>query len=96
MRTKVFFASLTVAAMSTNQMALRTYTVSHFQRLHIPAHFDNLANKLMADYQGQFKRPPCPIVPLINMQVGAADGSFADFDQDIIIPDSRDRNLFKP
>src|SRR5581483_11519723 len=57
---------------------------------------DDFASELMTDGERDGNGGSGPIVPLINMQVGAADAGVADADQDIVDSDGRFGYIFEP
>src|ERR1019366_4933909 len=56
----------------------------------------NLAHELVANCHWNSNRLLCPIVPLVDMNIGAADARMVDANQHIIDTDGRFRNLFQP
>src|SRR5947209_18160211 len=51
---------------------------------HIGTHFDNLAHELMPDRHRYRNGFPRPLVPIVNVNVRAADARLADLDQHIV------------
>src|SRR3546814_9043891 len=54
---------------------------------------DDAADEFMADHQPGLDRALAPLVPQVDVQVGAADGCFLELDQDLVRARLRDRDL---
>src|SRR5690606_16058277 len=59
-------------------------------------HLDQLTHELVADHERDRDRGACPIVPSMDMQIGAADRCPADLDQNLVGADLRNRDLLHP
>src|SRR3546814_13754208 len=57
---------------------------------------DDAADEFMADHQPGPDRALAPLVPQVDVQVGAADGGFLELDQDLVRARLRDRDLPHP
>src|SRR3546814_9182670 len=57
---------------------------------------DDAADEFMADHQPGLDRALAPLVPQVDVQVGAADGGFLELDQDLVRARLRDRDLLHP
>ena len=70
--------------------------VADLETAHFGTHLHDAAHKLVPDGHGHRNGLLGPGVPVINMNVGAADGGLADLDQNIVMADLGYRNLFHP
>jgi hypothetical protein len=86
----------TVAAATTDYMALPRDNLPGMKVIDVGTHIDNLANKLMTHDHGHRNGCLSPIVPVVDMHVGAADGSAFDFDQDVVDTHFWFRHIFQP
>src|SRR3546814_16182552 len=57
---------------------------------------DDAADEFMADHQPGLDRALDPLVPQVDVQVGAADGGFLELDQDLVRARLRGRALLHP
>src|SRR2546421_8593465 len=89
-------ARQTVSTMTTNDMSLAAHHLPRKKVRDICADFDNLTHKLMAHNHRHGNGFLRPIVPLVNMQVSAADSCSIDPNQDIVLPDLRFGYVFQP
>src|SRR5262249_29253674 len=62
----------------------------------VGADLDDLADELVADDHGHGDGPAGPVVPLVDVDVGAADAGALDADQDVVDADSRPRHVLPP
>ena len=77
-------------------MALGTNNFSGMKIADIAAHLDHFPDELMADNHGNGDGFLGPCVPFVNMEVGAADASFVDFDEDIVDAGGRFGDVLQP
>src|SRR5699024_10182020 len=83
----------TVAAAPAQQVTLAGDEVPDRDLGHTRTDLDHLTAELVAHHQG---RPDCllrPLVPGLDVQVGAAQAGGRDLDQHVPVPDRRLRNL---
>ena len=62
----------------------------------VGADFDDAADKLVADRHGHWDGLLCPLVPFVDVDVGAANARFQHLDQHIVDPDLGDFDVFEP
>ena len=89
-------AGKTVSALPTDQMSFAGYNVTFLEIMDIFSDFSNHADKLVADVHGNRDCPAGPVIPVVDMEVGTADGGFKDFDEDICSSGPGNINLFQP
>src|SRR3546814_11424120 len=77
-------------------MALGRDALADRVAVHAGADFDDAADEFMADHQPGLDRSLAPLVPQVDVQVGAADGGLLELDQDLVRARLRDRDLFHP
>ena len=63
---------------------------------HVRADVDDLADELVPDHHRHRDRLLRPVVPAVDVQVGAADPRLADADQDVVDADLRLRDVLEP
>ena len=71
-------------ALVTHQMALPGHPQAFFQALDMIAQTDDLADIFMADDHRHRDGRGGPFVPIVNMNIGAADRGFFDLDEHIV------------
>ena len=64
--------------------------------LHLAAHLNDLSDKLVSHHQRNRDGGARPIIPFIDMEIGAADARAVHFDQYISGPNLWLRNIFEP
>ena len=79
-----------------DQMPLAGTALSDGQPLDIAPDLHDLAGEFVARDKAQRNRPRRPVVPVPDMDVGAADAGLADADQHVIRPDLRHRAMVQP
>ena len=84
-----------IAAVSTNDMPFSRNQLALLKIVNAGADFFDHADELVADHHRDRDRFLGPRVPVVNMNVGAADRSFLDPDQDVVRPDLRHRHFFQ-
>ena len=84
-----------VAAVAADDVALGGNDFAGKKILDVGADFDDLADELMADDHWERNGFARPIVPFINMEIGAANAGFPNPNQDIVLFDNRDWCLFE-
>src|SRR5690606_8754802 len=95
-RAQVLLARATVATMAAHDVALGRYALADGVALHAGADLDDAADEFMADDQARPDHALRPVVPLVDMQVGAADRGLLQPDQDLVRTDPGHRHLFHP
>src|SRR5215468_1731699 len=84
-----------VAATATHEMALTAHEIARVQLPHVAPGFHDFADKLMADDERHRHVRPHPAIPLINVQVRAANAGSEYADQHIVPAWRRDWNILK-
>ena len=80
-----------VAAHAADDVALAVHEVALLEPLDRGADLLDHADKLVADDHRGLDRLLGPVVPIVNVDVGAADGRLLDPDQDVVGPGDGDR-----
>src|SRR6185437_7880184 len=96
MRAEMPASRQTIAAAAADHMAFSAYNFARMKVVDVRSHRHNLADKLMTDDERHGNGGLRPRVPVINVQVSAADASFKHPDQHIIDTRFRDWNFFEP
>src|SRR5580658_4431396 len=96
MRTEVTAACEAVTTASTDDVAFAADQVARLEVADIGADFDDLAHEFVADGHRNGDGLLRPLVPLVNMHVGAADAGFLYADEHIVDANFRHRNVFEP
>ena len=86
----------TVAANTARDVALGGNAISDIETLDLATTFNDFTAEFMADGEWQRNCFAGPVVPLINVNIGTANRSAANFDQDVVVPRLRDVNVFEP
>src|SRR5260370_41936430 len=89
-------AGTAVAAMAAGDVAFGRYPVAQLIIVDARSHLDDAAHELMADDQPGGDRALGPLVPIVDMQIGAADRRLLDLDQHLVGADFGHRHLFHP
>ncbi len=79
--------------MAAHDMPLTADNLPHVEIAHSGAHLCNLAHILMANHTRHRHMLLAPQIPVVNVQVGTADGGFENLDQHLIIFGHRDAHL---
>ena len=95
-RAQVRAPAAAVAAMPADDMALRRHPLTDFVARYRRAQCGDAANEFMADGQPGLDGALAPIIPEIDMQVGAADRGFFQLDQHFVGAGHGHRHLFHP
>src|SRR5579875_3823582 len=77
-------------------MALAAHDHSRFKVSDVRADFRNLAYKFMADHKRNGNGLFCPVVPFVDVEIGAADAGQQHADQNIVDADCGLRHFFNP
>ena len=89
-------ASQTIPAKPADQMPFPGDQISWFEAGDIVPNLSYSADKLVADDHGDFDSLLGPAIPIVDMDVGAADGGFNYFDEDIIHAGLWNGNFLEP
>jgi hypothetical protein len=89
-------ARATIAADTAGNMSFRGHPVADVKALDIAATFDDLTTEFMPDRKWNRNGVLCPVIPLEDMDIGAANGSASDLDQDIVVSDFRCIDILHP
>ena len=82
--------------MTAGDMPFSGHTVADFVVLHTASDIDNLSDIFMAYGHRNLDGVLGPLVPIVDMEVGAADGHLPYLDEDIVHSDFRHRDIFHP
>ena len=85
-----------VAAMPAHHVPLATDNFAHGKISHVTAHLDDFADKLMPHHQRHRHGFARPIVPFVDVQIGAADAGATHLDEDVIGRHPGLRNVLEP
>ena len=93
---EVATAGATIAAYAAGNVTFRRHPIANRKSFDFAATLDNLAEKLVTNCGGNFDRVARPVVPLINMDVGAANSSAFDANQNVVMPNRRSGYVLHP
>src|SRR5690606_32580202 len=93
---QVLLAGAAVAAVAANDVAFGRYPLADPVARHAGPERGHAADELVADHQARADRALAPVVPQIDVQVGAADGGLLDPDQYLVGAGFGHRHLFHP
>ena len=89
-------ATTAVAAVTADDMPLGSNTVADLDITYAGTYLSHYAYELMSLYIRRFAVRLRPFVPLVHVEVGAADSGFGDLDEDIVQSDFGHRDVFHP
>ena len=89
-------AGQAIAATPADDVPLAADDVADVEVLDVRADLDDLADELVADDHRHRDRLLGPGVPVVDVQVGAADAGPQDLDEHVVDADLRDRHFFQP
>src|SRR5690606_95573 len=95
-RAQVLLAGTAVAAVPADDVAFGRDPLADGIAAHAGADFHDPADELVADHQPGLDRALAPLVPQVDVQVGAADRGFLELDQDLVRARLRDRDFLHP
>ena len=95
-RAQVLATGTAVSAMAADDMAFGGDAITNAVAGDGRTQLDDAANKLVADDQPRLDRPLAPLIPLVDVQVGAADRGLFQLDQHLVGADLRHRYGFHP
>src|SRR5438477_2457998 len=85
-----------VAAASADHVTFAADDIAGEEIGHVGACLHDLADELMPDGHGHRDGFPRPLVPLINVNVGAADAGLQHLDEHVVDADLRGRHVVEP
>src|SRR5579859_5914027 len=85
-----------VPAASTHDVTFTTHAVAEPKVAHVRTDGDYLADKLVTDHEGNWNSRSRPLVPRVDVEVGAADTGLLNSDENIIDPQLRHGYFLKP
>ncbi len=85
-----------IAAAAADHVAFAAHQIARVEIADVGAHLHDLADKLVADRHRHRNGALRPLVPIVDMNIGAADAGALYADQDIVDADRRLGNLFEP
>src|SRR5258706_5398796 len=85
-----------VSAAPADDVAFAADDVARVEVLNVRAGGDDAPDELVADDHGHGDRPLGPGVPVVDVDVGAADAGLEDFDQDVVDAERGLRNFLEP
>ena len=85
-----------VAAVPADDMSLARHTLAELKALDILTELHDFAHVLMPDGHRRMNGMLGPFVPVVNMQIRAADRCLFYLDFDVVLSDRRNRNLAHP
>src|SRR5690606_17947335 len=95
-RAQVLLAGAAVAAVAADQVALGGNPLADLVARHARAERGDAADELMADHQAGLDRALAPLVPQVDVQVGAADRRLLHPDQRLVGAGRGDGDFFHP
>ena len=76
--------SQAVAASTTDQMAFTTDQITDFEIIDVATEFNHMANEFVTDNQRHRNGALGPGIPIINMQISAADTGAIDANEHVV------------
>jgi hypothetical protein len=89
-------AGAAISAVAADYMAFAGNSLSDGQALHAPAQFGYLTHEFMAHVHRNRYGLLGPFIPLVDVDIGAADRGLIDLYEDLVVRYNWFRNLFKP
>src|SRR5690349_18415221 len=86
----------TIATASTNYVAFAADNFSGMKIRHVRSNFYDLADKFVSNHQRDFYCALGPVVPVVNVNVSAANSGLEYADKYIVDSDFRGGNIFEP
>src|SRR5580698_5472111 len=86
----------TIAAAAAHHVPLAAHDVAGMKIVHIRPGLLDFADEFVADRHGDGYGALRPFIPVVNMQIGAADAGPADADQHVVDADGGFGNVFEP
>src|SRR5438105_363157 len=76
-------------------MALRSDSIARFHSGDEPSDLNDVARKFMSDHEWRLATAPRPRVPVVDVNIGAADSSAPHSYEHLILSDPRLRNILQ-
>src|SRR5437588_3128168 len=95
-RAKVAPSCKAIAAAPADHVSLAADDLPRIKIRHIRAGFHDFAHKFESDYHWDRDGACRPIIPFINVEIGAANAGAMDSDEYVIDADTRFGNVFEP
>jgi hypothetical protein len=95
-RAQVLAPGAAVAAVAAHDVALGRDAVADAVTGHARAHLHDAPDELVADGEAGLDGALAPLVPLVDVQVGAADRGLLQLDQHLVRADLGHRHFFHP
>ncbi len=89
-------AGQAVAAVATDDVPLAADDLAGMEILDVGADLDDAADELVTDDQRHRDGSPSPGVPLVDVQIGAADAGAQHLDEYVVDADGRHRRFVEP
>src|SRR5262249_24406439 len=89
-------SSQTIAAMSAGDVSLANYEIAAGKAFHVIADSINHTGKLVTDGHRHWNGFLRPVIPVVNVHVGAADRRLQHPNQPLIAANFRNRSVFEP
>ena len=86
----------TIAAAPADDVPFPADQIPGMKVGHVRADFDNLSAEFVPDYERHMDRGSRPVVPIVDVQVGAADSRAQHANFDVIDSGFRLRHIFEP
>ena len=85
-----------VAAVAAGDVAFAGDAIADGEAAHFLADGDHLSHILVTDHHGHGYGLLGPLIPVVDVHVGAADGGLADLDQQIVVAELGSRDVRHP
>ena len=85
-----------IATMPTRDVPLAYHEIALYKSFHMIAYVVDNADELVANCHRHGNRFLRPRVPVVNVNIGAADRSFQNANAHVVTADLRDGNFFEP
>jgi hypothetical protein len=85
-----------VAAATADDVPFAADDVAGAEVLHIGPDFDDASDEFVADYHRNGDRLLSPVIPVVDMHVGAADAGAEHLDEDVVDANRRLGDIFEP
>src|ERR1041385_5443137 len=85
-----------ISAMAAHDMALSADNLAGKEIFHIRTHLDNFTHEFVSDHHRHRNRLLCPRIPLVYMEIGAANTGAIHTNQDIVDANSRLGDILEP
>jgi hypothetical protein len=96
MSTEMTTPGQAVSATAANDVPFAADDLAGMEVVHVRPDRDDFAGELVSNGHGDRDSGACPLVPVVNVHVCAADSCVGDADQNIIDADGRFGYIFQP